>query len=264
MIWRIPEERPAAAGNLIAPDLRAIEMPHECRRRRNSVRDNALSDPRPAPRLEKKERPNQLLWVATPSRRLPHDEMIWNPACIVVRVPSVQWDKLFVFTISPIELFIRGSVVYLFILVLMRVLRREPGTVGIADLLMVVLIADASQNAMAGEYHSVLDGIVLILTIVFWNFIMDWLTLRSPVIERLTYPAPISLFENRKMNGINMKKQFVTHAQLLSMMREHGIDDLSRVKAIFMEGSGHVSVIPIENSEQGHGDEDERRSRTIG
>jgi uncharacterized membrane protein YcaP (DUF421 family) len=62
-------------------------------------------------------------------------------------VPSVQSDQLFIFTISPIELFIRGSVIYLFILVLMRVLRREPGTVGIADLLMVVLIADASQNA---------------------------------------------------------------------------------------------------------------------
>jgi uncharacterized membrane protein YcaP (DUF421 family) len=49
----------------------------------------------------------------------------------------------------------------------MRVLRREPGTVGIADLLMVVLIADASQNAMAGEYHSILDGLILVLTIVF-------------------------------------------------------------------------------------------------
>src|SRR4026209_1054045 len=110
-------------------------------------------------------------------------------------MPSVQWDKLFIFTISRIELFIRGSVIYLFILVLMRVLRREPGTVGIADLLMVVLIADASQNAMAGEYHSVLDGIVLILTIVFWNFFMDWLTFRSKTIEKFTYPDPIPLFQ---------------------------------------------------------------------
>jgi uncharacterized membrane protein YcaP (DUF421 family) len=182
----------------------------------------------------------------------------------VVGVPSVQWDKLFVFTTSPIELFIRGSVIYLFILVLMRVLRREPGTVGIADLLMVVLIADASQNAMAGEYHSVLDGLILILTIVFWNFLMDWLALRSQVIERLTYPPPISLFEHTRMNRANMRKQFVTPEQLFSMMREHGIDDLSKVKAIFIEGSGHVSVIPTENSEQGKGHEDDRRKRKIG
>jgi uncharacterized membrane protein YcaP (DUF421 family) len=186
-----------------------------------------------------------------------------NYNCSSLKVPSVQWDKLFTFTTSPLELFIRGTFVYLFILVLMRVLRREPGTVGIADLLMVVLIADASQNAMAGEYQSVLDGIVLILTIVFWNFFMDWLTLRSQLIEGLTYPPPISLFEHTKMNRTNMRKQFVTQAQLLGMMREHGIDDLSKVKAIFIEGSGHVSVIPGEDDERRRGHEDDRRKQNI-
>jgi len=179
-------------------------------------------------------------------------------------VPSVQWGKLFVFTTSPIELFIRGSIIYLFILVLMRVLRREPGTVGIADLLMVVLIADASQNAMAGEYHSVLDGLILILTIVFWNFFMDWLALRSKVVERLTFPPPISLFEHARMNPANMRKQFVTTEQLLSMVREHGIDDLSKVKAIYIEGNGHVSVIPVENGQSQKGSGDDRSKRRIG
>jgi len=129
---------------------------------------------------------------------------------------------------------------------------------------LVVLIADASQNAMAGEYHSVLDGLVLIVTIVFWNFFLDWVSLRSPFMGRLTYPPPIPLFERTKMNRVNMKKQFVTDEQLFSMMREHGIDDLSKIKAIFIEGSGHVSVIPIDNSEQGKGDEDERRKRKTG
>ena len=59
-------------------------------------------------------------------------------------MPPIDWDKLFVLTTSPLELLIRGSTIYLFILVLMRALRRAPGTVGIADLLMVVLVADAS------------------------------------------------------------------------------------------------------------------------
>jgi uncharacterized membrane protein YcaP (DUF421 family) len=66
------------------------------------------------------------------------------------------------------------------------------------------------------------------------------------------------------MNRTNMKKQFVTHAQLLSMMREHGIDDPSKVRAVFMEGSGHVSVIPIEGNESGKGNEDDRSHRKIG
>jgi uncharacterized membrane protein YcaP (DUF421 family) len=145
----------------------------------------------------------------------------------------------------------------------MRTLRREPGTVGIADLLMVVLIADASQNAMAGDYRSILDGLTLILTIVFWNFFMDWLTLRFPAIEQLTYPQPIPLFQNRTINQTNMRKQFVTQEQLLSMVREHGIDDLAKVKAVLIEGSGHVSVIPMEDDGE-KGQEDQRRKRKIG
>ena len=179
-------------------------------------------------------------------------------------MPAVEWDKLFVLTISPLELFIRGTVIYLFILVLMRVLRREPGTVGIADLLMVVLIADASQNAMAGEYRSLLDGVILVLTIVFWNYALDWLTLRSKIVEKFTYPPPVSLFRNHRMEHRNMRKQFVTEAQLMSMLREHGIDSVADVKAVFLEGSGHVSVIPAENQKEKKGEEDDRQKRKIG
>jgi uncharacterized membrane protein YcaP (DUF421 family) len=161
-------------------------------------------------------------------------------------MPAVDWGKLFVFTVSPFELVLRGTVVYLLIFVLMRVLRREPGTVGIADLLMVVLIADASQNAMSSEYRSVTDGLVLILTIVFWNYFLDWLTLRSRTVEKFTYPDPISLVQNGRMIPANMKKQFVTHAQLMSVLREHGLDSLSKTKAANMEGNGQISVIAYE------------------
>jgi uncharacterized membrane protein YcaP (DUF421 family) len=58
-----------------------------------------------------------------------------------------------------------------------------------------------------------------------------------------------------------MRKQFVTEAQLMGMLREHGIDDLADVKAVFLEGSGHVSVIPADDAEQG--EEDDRQKRTI-
>ena len=177
-------------------------------------------------------------------------------------MPSVQWDKLFVFTVSPIELFIRGSIIYMFIFVAMRVLRREPGTVGIADLLMVVLIADASQNAMASDYRSVLDGLVLVSTIVFWNYFMDWLTFHSTTVEGFTYPKPIPLVRNRKMEKENMTKEFVTKEQLLSILREHGIDDIEKVKAAYLEGSGHVSVIPFSDDEQETAESD-RRKRSI-
>ncbi|HYR90088.1 MAG TPA: YetF domain-containing protein [Terriglobia bacterium] len=178
-------------------------------------------------------------------------------------MPPIQWNSLFVFTVSPFELFLRGTVIYLLIFVVMRLLRREPGTVGIADLLMVVLIADASQNAMSSEYRSVLDGVVLITTIVFWNYTLDWLTAKSRTVERFTYPDPIPLVLNGRMLEDNMRKQFVTREQLSSMLREHGIDEISKVKAAFLEGSGHLSVIPVTEKEGQQGGPDDRSKRKV-
>ena len=67
-------------------------------------------------------------------------------------MPPIRWNELFTLSVSPFEVFIRGTIIYLFIFVLMRVLRREPGTVGIADLQMVVLIADAYLYHLLGYY----------------------------------------------------------------------------------------------------------------
>lgn len=176
-------------------------------------------------------------------------------------MPSVQWSELFGLSVSPLELFIRGSVIYLFIFVLMRLLRREPGTVGIADLLMVVLIADASQNAMAGEYRSVSEGVILVLTIVFWNYAIDWLTYHFRWIESFTYPRPLPLIHQGRLLQKNMGQQFVTRAQLESMLREHGIEDASKVKAAYLEGSGHISV--ISKGEEQQSSSQQRRRKVI-
>ena len=126
---------------------------------------------------------------------------------------------------------------------------------GIADLLMVVLIADASQNAMSKDYSSVLDGFILILTIVFWNYALDWLTARLPRLEKFTYPGPIPLVREGAMIPENMRRQFVTHNQLMSILREHGIEEISEVKAAYIEGSGHTSVIPMQESQNKNTDE---------
>ncbi len=71
-------------------------------------------------------------------------------------------------------------------------LRRQAGTVGITDLLVVTLIADASQNAMADHYRSVPDGIMLVIVIITWSFLIDWLGYHFPTIQRIVHPPPIA------------------------------------------------------------------------
>src|SRR5881394_3198179 len=104
---------------------------------------------------------------------------------------EIDWHTLFTPTVSVLELVFRGSAVYLTILAALRLFRREAGALSTADLLVVVLVADAAQNAMASEYHSITEGIVLVVTIFAWNYILDWLGYRYRWIYRLLHPAPL-------------------------------------------------------------------------
>src|SRR5437588_8895183 len=84
-----------------------------------------------------------------------------------------------------LEMMVRGTAVYWFLFLIFRVaLRRDAGSMGMADILLLVLLADAAQNAMADDYKSVGDGFVLISTLVFWNVLVDWLCYRFPTIEK--------------------------------------------------------------------------------
>ena len=81
---------------------------------------------------------------------------------------------LFAVNVSPWELIFRGSVMYWFLFLVFRfLLRRDVGSIGVADVLLVVLVADASQNAMTGGYTSVAEGIILVSTLVGWNYALD-------------------------------------------------------------------------------------------
>src|SRR5687768_18578589 len=105
---------------------------------------------------------------------------------------SLDWGEIFGISVSPLELIIRGTAMYLFLFLLFRVvIRRRVGAVGMADILILVIIADASQNAMSGEYKSVTDGAILVGTIVAWNMFIDWLNYRVPALQDWLEAPPL-------------------------------------------------------------------------
>ena len=95
---------------------------------------------------------------------------------------SVDWSEVFGLTMSPLELIARGTAMFWFLYALFRfVLRRDAGSIAMADVLLFVIIADASQNALSGAYKSVTDGMILVITIVLWNLAVDWAAFRWPL-----------------------------------------------------------------------------------
>ena len=156
---------------------------------------------------------------------------------------EIDWKSVFIPSGHLAEIFLRGTIIYLFLFFLLRILRREAGAIGISDLLVVVLIADASQNAMAGEYKSITEGVALIATIVFWDYFLDWLGYRFPKIRRLLQPAPLLLVKDGQMLKRNMRQELISKEELISLLREQGVEDIKEVKKCFLESDGHISVI---------------------
>lgn len=153
-------------------------------------------------------------------------------------------QALFGVTTSPIEIVIRGTAVYWFLFLIFRfVLRRDIGSVTIADVLVLILIADASQNAMAGEYRTLSEGALLISTIVAWNYALDWASFRWTWLGRLIRPPPLLLVRHGRVLQRNLQQELITTDELLSKLRSQGVEDVSKVRKAYMEPDGSISVL---------------------
>jgi len=142
-----------------------------------------------------------------------------------------------------LETVIRGSVMYLSLFCLLRVFRRQTGSIGPADLLVLLLIADAAQNGMAEGYKSITEGVVLVATIIGWEYLVDWLAYRVPFVSKFVEGEPLVLIRKGKVIQAHLEKELMTEDDLLSHLRQKGVDDPAKVFHCCLEGDGHISVI---------------------
>ncbi|MCW7536305.1 DUF421 domain-containing protein [Aquabacterium sp. A7-Y] len=153
-------------------------------------------------------------------------------------------SDLFAIRVPLWELVLRGTLTYWFLFLIFRfIMRRDVGSVAIADVLLLVLIADASQNAMAGGYATLAEGAVLVGSIVGWNFLLDWASFRYPLVRRFAEPPPLPLVRHGQVLHRNLRREYLSLEELQSKLRQKGVEDLTDVKAAYMEADGNVSVI---------------------
>ena len=156
---------------------------------------------------------------------------------------------LFSIHVPVLELVLRGSLVYWLLFSIFRfVLRRDVGAVGIADILLLVIVADAAQNAMSGGYDTIAEGAILVCTIVGWNWLLDVLSWRFALVRRFASPMRLTLVRDGVMQLRNMRREYITREELDEKLREQGIATLADVKVAYLEGDGQISVIRREKS----------------
>jgi uncharacterized membrane protein YcaP (DUF421 family) len=159
-------------------------------------------------------------------------------------------SHLFDFQVSPLELIVRGTLIYWFLFLLFRfVLRRDAGAMGIADILLVVLIADAAQNGMAGESKSVGEAVVVVATLAVWNYFFDRMSFHFEWFAKFAEPGVLTLVKHGVIQRSSLRREMLTKEDLESQLRLSGIEDIAQVKHAYLEPDGHVSVIrytPVE------------------
>jgi uncharacterized membrane protein YcaP (DUF421 family) len=153
---------------------------------------------------------------------------------------------MFQLAIPALSIVVRTAVVYLIILVGLRLTgKREIGQMAVFDLVMLLLIANAVQNAMVGPDTSLTGGILAALVLLVVNFIVARLRLRWPTLRRLVEGSPTLLVLHGSMLTRNMNREGLNQETLETALREHGIADISEVDTAVLEVDGSISVIPM-------------------
>lgn len=165
------------------------------------------------------------------------------------KIFEIDWQSVFVPQESLLEIFLRGSIMYLVMYAILRIFRRQAGSLGIADLLVIVVIADAAQNGMAGDSKSVTEAVLLIITIVLWDFLFDWLGFKSKFFSRILEPKTLQVIKDGRLLRDNMKSEMITYDELMAQLRQNGIERIEDVKTGCLESDGHFSFIRKDGGE---------------
>ena len=156
-----------------------------------------------------------------------------------------DWSILFTADTPWLELVLRGTIIFFSLLVLMRFVgQRESGGLGMSDLLVVVLVGAALGDSMTGGGDNIADGLVPVVTVMFWSVVMDALTYRWPRLTRLLKGRPRPLIVDGRLDRSAMRREFISEDELLAQLRTHGLTEISQVRRAHLEANGEISVIP--------------------
>ena len=143
-----------------------------------------------------------------------------------------------------LDIVIRSVCVYLFMVIALRLFgKKELSQLNTADIILILLISNAVQNAMVGENTSLEGGIVAALALFVVNFIFKRILFKSKFIKELVQDKPEILIHNGKTDYKALAKLDISSEELEEAMREHGVESPKDVKLAMFEIDGNISII---------------------
>lgn len=143
-----------------------------------------------------------------------------------------------------IYIILSSAAVYLFIVISIRLFgKTEIAQLSVADLVFIMLLSNAVQNAMVGSDTSLMGGLVAAGTLFVINAIFKECMYRIPWFGHVMQGESVMLIYQGKVNDTNMRKAKLTTNELLEAIREHGVAKIADVNLAVLEVDGNISVL---------------------
>lgn len=144
------------------------------------------------------------------------------------------------------DIVLRTAAIYAAILIGLRLAgKREMGQMTVFDLVVLLLIANAVQNAMVGPDTSLIGGILAAGALLLINGFVARARLRWPRLSRWVEGTPTLLVLHGEVIPEHLRREGLDEESLLAALREHGVAEIGEVEMAVLEIDGSISVVPV-------------------
>lgn len=146
--------------------------------------------------------------------------------------------------IAYVDIILRSTAVYFFMLIALRVFgKKELSQLNTTDIILILLISNAVQNAMVGPDTSLWGGLAAATVLFLINFLLKKIMFRSKWFSALLQDKPQILIHEGKLDFRQLSRLDISHEELKEAMREHGVEHFTDVKLAMLETDGNISII---------------------
>ncbi len=141
---------------------------------------------------------------------------------------------------------VRTAIVYVALLLGLRIAgKREIGQMTPFDLVVLLLIANAVQNAMVGPDTSLTGGLIAVAVLLAGNALLSRVRERIPGLRRAVEGSPTLLVNDGKLVAKNLRREGLDEDEVMMAIREHGFQAIDQVRLAVLETDGSISIVPL-------------------
>ena len=141
---------------------------------------------------------------------------------------------------------LRAFVIYGLLMIIFRVTgKRSLAEITTFDLVLLLIISEATQQAMLGDDFSITNALLVIITLFFMDTGLSMIQNRFPKTGPWLEDVPLVLVENGQLLKRRMYKSRISEADILEAAREkQGLENMEQVKYAVLERTGSISIVP--------------------